>query len=298
MKNSTFLLFFLILSFSSCDYFSKYPGYSKTNTGIFYQLFEIGEDTIKADYGDFITVHLTYRTMKDSLFFNGKRKFRLTPSTYHGSIEECFAMLYNGDSANFIINAERFFTKTLETDLPSFIKPGENMKVDIKMLDLKTAEEYKREKQEFLAWIEDFGEYERVVLKNYLEEKKLKITPLESGIYYLPVKKGNGKKVSKGDTITVHYEGKFLNGKYFDSTKDRKIPFEFVYGAEWQVIEGMEKAISVMEEGEKAIFIMPSELAFGVEGSSTGIIPPYTSLVFEVELLRVGKATDTSTVEQ
>jgi FKBP-type peptidyl-prolyl cis-trans isomerase FkpA len=87
----------------------------------------------------------------------------------------------------------------------------------------------------------------------------------------------------------VHYEGRFLNGKFFDSTRQRNDPFQFVYGQQWQVVKGMEEAIGMMHEGEKALFIMPSGLAFGQTGSSTGIVPPFTSLIFEVELLLVKK---------
>ena len=87
--------------------------------------------------------------------------------------------------------------------------------------------------------------------------------------------------------MTVNYEGRFLNGKFFDSTVRRKQPFQFVYGTEWQVVEGLEEAIGMMKEGEKSLFILPSNLAFGTEGSSTGIVPPFTSLIFEVELLAI-----------
>jgi len=65
-----------------------------------------------------------------------------------------------------------------------------------------------------------------------------------------------------------------------------KQPFQFVYGTEWQVVKGLEEAIGMMQEGEKALVILPSDLAFGSEGSSTGIIPAYTSLIFDVEIIK------------
>jgi len=60
-----------------------------------------------------------------------------------------------------------------------------------------------------------------------------------------------------------------------------------VYGTEWQVIKGLEEAIGLMREGEKSLFILPSELGFGNQGSSSQVIPPFTSLIFEVEILKV-----------
>jgi FKBP-type peptidyl-prolyl cis-trans isomerase len=85
----------------------------------------------------------------------------------------------------------------------------------------------------------------------------------------------------------IHYEGYFLNGKFFDSTHRRNEPLQFVYGHQWQVIGGMEKAIGKMHQGDKALVIIPSELAFGADGSVGGIVPPFTPVVFEIELINV-----------
>ncbi len=76
----------------------------------------------------------------------------------------------------------------------------------------------------------------------------------------------------------------FLDGEKFDSSYDRGEPFEFTLGA-GQVIKGWDEGISYMKEGGKATLIMPSSLAYGAYGA--GIIPPYTSLIFEVELIDV-----------
>ena len=86
--------------------------------------------------------------------------------------------------------------------------------------------------------------------------------------------------------MTVNYEGRFLNGRFFDSTVKRNQPFEFVYGTELQVIPGLEDAIGRMREGQRALVILPSDLAWGEKGSSTGIVPPFTTVIYEVELLK------------
>jgi FKBP-type peptidyl-prolyl cis-trans isomerase len=158
------------------------------------------------------------------------------------------------------------------------------------MLEIQSEKEYLSEKEAFLSWINDFGDYEKVILKQFISEEKLDVSPLPSGIFYLNLLPGTGKKVEAGDTVVVNYEGRFLNGKFFDSTVKRSEPFQFVYGTEWQVIEGLEEAIGYMREGEKSIFILPSELAFGNRGSSSSIIPPFTSLIFEVEILKVSSS--------
>jgi FKBP-type peptidyl-prolyl cis-trans isomerase len=129
-------------------------------------------------------------------------------------------------------------------------------------------------------------------LQQFIKEEKIDAQPTESGLIFMPLEKGEGRKIEIGDTIMIHYEGIFLNGKYFDSTKRRKQPFQFVYGTEWQVIDGLEEGLSYLREGDKALFIVPSDLAFGSTGSSTGIVPPFTSLIFEVEVMMVKKGPE------
>jgi FKBP-type peptidyl-prolyl cis-trans isomerase len=247
----------------------------------------MGEDTLKPRPGDYITARLTYMTLKDSVFFQGRRKFQVIAPAYEGAIDECFFMLACDESATFILNADKFFSLTLNDQMPSFIPPGSFIKVRIDMIDIQTEADYFKEKEAFLSWIQDFGEYEKVILQQYLQEERLNVSPMASGIYYLNLRPGRGKKVMPGDTVTVNYEGRFLNGRFFDSTVKRRQPFQFVYGTEWQVIKGLEEAIGCMHEGEKSLFILPSELAFGNRGSSNHVIPPFTSLIFEVEILQI-----------
>jgi FKBP-type peptidyl-prolyl cis-trans isomerase FkpA len=278
----------IILIIASCRQSSQYPGFSKGENGIYYQLHKIGETDQKAGIGDYITADITYKTINDSVFFNGKRKLQLlAENNYEGSINECFTMLSKDESATFIISAGDFYKKTLDASLPNFLKENDKIKITLDILEIQTQEEYEKEKEAFLNWIEDFGDYEKVILQQFLNKEKLPVQPTPTGLYCLKIKEGTGEQIALGDTITVNYEGKFLNGKYFDSTIRRNQPFQFVYGTEWQVVKGLEEAIGMMKEGEKSLFILPSELAFGTEGSSTGIIPPFTSLIFEVEILAV-----------
>ncbi|MDD4385802.1 MAG: FKBP-type peptidyl-prolyl cis-trans isomerase [Bacteroidales bacterium] len=278
----------VVVLVSSCGNNSKlYPSFSVTKSNIHYKLITIGETDQKAQPTDFVNVLVTYRTPNDSIFFQGARTFQLTEPQFIGSIDECFTMLAAGDSATFYLSADDFFTKTIETTTPRFFKVGDLLRVDIKMLGILTEKAYQREKETFLHWIEDFGEYEKVLLKQYIDEQTNDFEQTASGIYYIPIKQGTGNKIQVGDTITVHYEGRFFNGKYFDSTRKRDEAFQFVYGQKWQVIQGLEEAIGMMYPQERSIFIIPSHMAFGQGGSSTGIVPAFTPVIFEVEVIEV-----------
>lgn len=280
----------LLLTLSGCSSRSKlFPGFSVTQTGIHYMLISLGDGVAPAQPSNYVTVNIRYRTVNDSIFFQGIRQFQLAEPLYKGSIDECFLMLSQGDSAAFYITAKPFFTQTLETGMPRFIKPDDFMRVDIRMLDIKTNEEFQHEIEAFMSWIDDFGDYEKVIIKQYLDGKKLSVQPTESGLYIVPQIQTAGKQVELGDTVTVHYEGRFFNGKIFDSTYKRKEPFQFVYGQKWQVIPGIEEAVGTMCEGEKSMLIVPSRLAFGEQGNSSGLIPAFTSVVFELEVVEVKK---------
>ena len=286
------LLILTVISLAGCRQKSTYPGYIRIDGDVYYQLIVFGDKRETAKPEDYVTFDIAYRTMNDSLFFIGRRTMQLTEPDFKGSIDYCFLSMAEYDSASFIIDAQGLFEKTLGNRMPSFLDSAEMIKVDIKMIVIRNQEQYRREKEEFLAWIRDFGDYEQTVLKNFIEEKDIKIKPTETGMYLINTRKGTGKKVERGDIVTVNYDGKFLNGTFFDSTNDTQQPFEFVYGTEWQVIKGLEEAIGYMTEGDKAIVIIPSGLAWGERGSSTGIIPPFTTVLYELELISVKTRDD------
>jgi peptidyl-prolyl cis-trans isomerase A (cyclophilin A) len=107
----------------------------------------------------------------------------------------------------------------------------------------------------------------------------------ESGLRYQFIQKGEGKQAEKGKTVSVHYEGSLENGKVFDSSYPRKKPIEFKLGI-GQVIEGWDEGIALLKVGDKARFVIPSDLGYGPAGAG-GVIPPNATLIFDVELMDV-----------
>lgn len=97
---------------------------------------------------------------------------------------------------------------------------------------------------------------------------------------------GKGASPKKGDTVSVHYTGWLTTGEKFDSSVDRKEPFEFVLGT-GQVIAGWDKGVATMQVGDKVKLTIPPDLAYGASGYP-GAIPPNATLIFEVELLAIG----------
>ncbi len=106
-----------------------------------------------------------------------------------------------------------------------------------------------------------------------------------SGLEYTEIQAGTGAQAVAGKTVKVHYTGKFLDGKVFDSSIPRGEPIEFVLGT-GRVIKGWDKGIALMKVGGKAVLTIPPHLAYGERGAG-GVIPPNATLVFEVELVEV-----------
>lgn len=113
--------------------------------------------------------------------------------------------------------------------------------------------------------------------------KRDEVTVTESGLQYEVITTGEGEKPSAESTVSVHYHGTFANGDVFDSSVERGQPAEFPVNG---VIAGWTEALQLMTEGSKWKLTVPYDLAYGERGSQ-GAIPPYATLVFDVELLSI-----------
>lgn len=114
--------------------------------------------------------------------------------------------------------------------------------------------------------------------------KKTNIKTTASGLQYEVLSQGKGaKSPSATDTVTVHYKGTTLDGKEFDSSYSRGEPASFPLN---RVIPGWTEGVQLMKEGDKFRFFIPSELAYGAEGAGRDI-GPYSTLIFEVELIKI-----------
>ncbi len=174
-------------------------------------------------------------------------------------------------------------------DVVNRIKQGDKIdKVEIVRVG-KDAEEFDVSKEKFASLV---SEKEEEVRKKKdeenrkIEEKIHELYPnalkTESGLMYVVDRDGEGTAMPKfGDKVTVHYEGKLLNGKIFDSSYLRHAPATFKIG---EVIEGWNEALVTMRKNEKRTLIIPPDLGYGEYGYP-GVIPPSAYLIFTVELL-------------
>ena len=121
--------------------------------------------------------------------------------------------------------------------------------------------------------------------KELLDSVALGYEETASGLRYQILQKGAGKQATKGAGVSVHYKGQLLDGTVFDSSYKRKEPIDFNVGL-GQVIAGWDEGIQLLQVGDKARFVIPSNLAYGAAGAG-GVIPPDATLIFDVELMGV-----------
>ncbi|MBN2639067.1 MAG: FKBP-type peptidyl-prolyl cis-trans isomerase [Bacteroidales bacterium] len=288
------------LFLASCNHSGKsYPGFEKTSTGLNYKFLKKGNDTTQAKVGDFVEVELVYGT-PDSVMFDSKnlpdsRKPMVIPvikSVYQGDIYEGISMMHVGDSAKFWTSADSVFKKLFRLrKLPAFVDSTGDMYFSVKMLAVKTQQQLQEEEQ---AKMKKMQENEAAEREAYLKANKITTKPTKTGLYFINKKTGKGLHPQAGDVVTVQYTGYLLDGKKFDSSYDRKKPFEFTLGKH-QVISGWDEGIAMMRKGGKATLIIPSDLGYGPR--SVGPIPPYSTLVFDVELVDFHKPATPKTTK-
>ncbi len=267
---------------SSADRNDKFKGFEYGDHGVYYQVHHKGNNKIVWHDSDWVTVRMDYR-LEDTILYSSKNNgdsltFAMMPPEFEGDIYEGLKLMGVGDSFTFAVVADSFFLKTARmAKLPPFVKPGSPMYFDIKLLSHYTEDQYdtiieQRKREARQKEIE--------LLDNYLKENHITAKPTESGLYYIPVEKGSGRKPQKGEMCRIFLEVKQLDGTLVFSNFG-KDPIDVEYGKNFDT-EGLQEGLGMMREGEKATLIVPSPI--GVGAKSRGVVPPFTTIVYTVKL--------------
>lgn len=258
--------------------------------GLKYQIFEHKDDARKAKIGDIISFHLVLKNGSDSTLRDTYKegipvKMPLQTPPFKGSFEEGLAMLATGDSAKFMISADTLFAKMMQP-MPPMIKKGSELSFTVKILSVLTQDEFQKQQTEAVGKQKaiDAKVIDDYLAKNNLKDKAQKTA---SGLTYIQEVEGSGASPAAGDNIKVHYTGKLLSGKVFDSSKTSGKPIDFQVGV-GMVIPGWDEGLMMMKKGGKRTLIIPSGLAYGPDGQP-GAIPGNSVLLFDVELIDFSK---------
>ena len=162
---------------------------------------------------------------------------------------------------------------------------GKELKIQHRDAQQIVQEYFQKQEEKMNAQRAEAGKAHKEAGEKYLAEnaKKAGVVTTASGLQYQVLKEGNGKKPSAKDTVKCHYEGFLIDGTVFDSSVERGEPA--VFGLQ-QVIAGWTEGLQLMQEGAKYRFFIPYRLAYG-EGGAGAMIPPFATLIFDVELIEV-----------
>lgn len=283
--------------------------FKKTATGILYTFVIDRPGSNKPKEGDAIKMHMrsiaSGRLLYDSWSqFKGKpAEFGMNKPNFAGDIAEVIAFMSVGDSLIALVDADLIYKNT-KNKKPDFIKKGDKIEYQLRLVGIKTKEQVQKEQQAQMQRQiqEQLAKQKRDMEKQALKDekalqdyfKKKGISPLKTatGLYYTIRREGEGQKPPVGSQVKMNYTGQLLDGTKFDSNTDTAFghmtPFEFKLGAA-QVIRGWDEGVALLGKGSQATFYIPSALAYGANATPGNKanpkgIPAYSCLVFDVEL--------------
>lgn len=248
---------------------------------IHYQYHQLGEGE-KPKTGDYVSAFLLVRNLEgDTLHYVPDYPYFWELG--NREIDSAFKMMLVGDSLSFTLDRSRLndyfkFHQLLSSDTGKAV-------LDVRLREFYPPEKGRWEQQKSLSKREV---KEMEALNSFLKKHGEEYEFIE-GVYRKIYHKTRGLPLNYGDEVDIHYRGSFLNGYVFDDTYKKGQSPTFTYGVEQQLIDGIHYGLIGMKEGESVKIIVPSRRAFGEEGSIAGIVPPYTSVIFDIQLIKLRK---------
>ena len=277
-------VFLLVSACNSSDF-------ETAQSGIQYKYLKRGAAKMLPRPGEMVFCHYIIETEEGVTIFNSytelQRPDRIPMQTpaFSGDIFDALQMMSIGDSMQFLISADSFYSITRKSEtLPQEVKPGSNLVFTIKMEDIMSEEDYKTflNQEQYQRWVN-----ESQAMDSFFRSQDWKDTKLENGLRYFINQETNGTPVVKGKEVTFHFIGTVLStGTEFSNSYFSGKPARFVVGDPAVRPEIMTLMLMQLKEGEKATFLVPFDHAFAERGLAN-LVPPYATVIYEVNLLSV-----------
>jgi FKBP-type peptidyl-prolyl cis-trans isomerase len=280
-----FLFFsWILLSLVGCDT-TDHPGFERKEGSVHYRLITLGDEDRKITPESYITLNVhAFDTTGKALAKKRLQRLAMTKSEWPRHLSDLLRTAAEGDSLELIGSIS-------ELQANDWFRPvslGENTEMvllKIAVLEVLDVEEILQIRAEERAK-NDSELQELARFKSALDSLGFDMDDREDGIFFRSMSKGKGKKPQSGNEIIVRYRAYLSDGTLIDDTYQGDA-LHYIMGKPDQVLPGFGLAMSRMSEGERALFILPSDQAFGEKGSSSGIVPPFAALIYEAELIEV-----------
>lgn len=279
----------VMMLFTGCT--QKYPGYKKTQSGMYYKFHNCNTSATQPKLTDFLKIEMKCY-LHDSLYYDWQGTqhqvyTQLQDPIFAGDLQEAYAMMHVGDSASFYVKADSIAALYYDQDPTKVgLVPEDYFRYEVKLVEVQTEEE-------FQANVEKMKESMKIEAKRALDEyvvnNNITVTPEPSGVYIIPIEKGKGRCPVKGEKVELDFSATLLNGQPVGSTFDSPEKFSFVLG-EGYTIQGWEEIVPKMHLGDHVKAIIPFDMAYGEH--SVGEIPAYANLVYDIKLLKITTAAE------
>ena len=255
-----------------------YASLEPTESGLYHVIIAEGEGE-SPSLTDYVNIHFTAFLIDGTIFETSDFDLAVSDGIYRDDkmygptkflmgglgimgLREGILLMNEGGLSKFIIPSKLAFGSIDYGTIP----PYSTIIYDVELLDV----------------ISDPEEHEQALLDQYIADNEISVDPTHSGLYYIEREPGTGDVPEATAEVSIFYTGKFLDGREFDKSGDTPFPFS-VNSA--NIIAGMKEGVKKMKEGGTATLIIPWNIAYGATGTS--IIPPYATLIFDVELVEI-----------
>ncbi len=281
----------------------------RMSNGLQYKIFT-SNNGAKIKLNDVVSFNVIEKTDKDSVLSNSftsgqPASIFIQPSKSSLDLMDFFQLLSVQDSAMVKIPSDSLFADTTRMQRPPFFPEGSFLNLIVKIEKVQSEEEVKAEQQKMMDTykkaMDSLKANELTSINKYIADNKLVLKQTPSGLQYTITTPSLKGRPLAGDTVFVNYTGRTLEGKVFDSSIEAEAkragleqpgrqyePISLAVG-QGEVIKGWDEGLLLLNEGSKATFLIPSELAYGQQGAGADI-KPFSPLVFDIELVKVKHA--------
>ena len=277
-----------VLTIFGCES-KKEVEYTTTEGGLKYLYHEKSDSELFPQDGNKLLLDVKYFNGQDSLLFNSQdisSRFIMDffpPETSGASINDAFAMMHEGDSMSFLINAYNFYLGAGQTKMLTKVSKDEQLRFEVRLKKILSPEIVEKEIAEKEQELKDEEEY---LLQDFLTNNYPDLKPTKSGLYFIETREGEGPKVTKNNKVAIHYTATYINGEPIYSTYQRNDPLIFDV-TDPNVWPCLAEAVQYMNKGSKATIIAVSKLAAGEHGDKGLRIPPRKTIIFDLEVIGV-----------
>ena len=278
---------------------TPYPGYKPVDEGVYMQLISLGDGASVVTDEDSVWMRFRASLPGDPAgsLYSTERRY-LAADLRQGALVPVFARMHEGDSMSVIARATAFPWAVITGDAAPAPPDTIIVQLELAMRSIRTVAMQQADRERMR--VSDPSGFEQRLITAYLDGSADAWTRWgTSHLHYrtegIAV---DTNRVKRGETVTITYSGRRLeDGQVFDDTHRNGQPFTFRFGDHDQVIKGIETAVHLLREGQRGWFILPSDMAFGQRGIS-GIIDPWSPVVYEVALERIERVAAVSARDQ